>query len=72
MFGKRLKELRTENDVTQKQIAEILGCHQSMVTRWEKGECEPTESVIKKAAVYFDVTADYLIGLEDETGAKIK
>ena len=71
MFGKILKELRIENGVTQKTISEVLGCHQSMVTRWEKGECEPTESVIRKTAVYFGVTADYLIGLEDDTGTKI-
>lgn len=72
MFGVKLKELRIEKGLTQKQAAEILGCHQSMITRWERGECEPTESVIRTAAVYFDVTSDYLIGLEDETGTKIK
>ena len=43
-----------------------------MVARWEKGECEPTESIIKRAAIFFGVSADYLIGLEDETGAKIQ
>jgi len=42
-----------------------------MIARWEKGECEPTESVIRKTARFFEVTADYLIGLEDESGTKI-
>lgn len=70
MFGIKLKELRLEKNLTQKQLAIILDCNQSMITRWEKEECEPTETVIKKTAVYFDVSADYLLGLEDETGAK--
>ena len=65
MFGIRLKELRLENKLTQKQLSVILLCDQSMITRWEKLECEPTESVIRRAAQYFDVSADYLLGLKD-------
>ncbi len=71
MFGVRLRELRIENGYTQKQIAEMLGCHQSMVTRWEKNECEPTESVIRKTALLFDVSSDYLVGLEDDAGTVV-
>lgn len=37
-----------------------------MITRWEREECEPTESVIKRAAVFFNVSSDYLLGLEDD------
>lgn len=70
MYGKRLKELRTYQNLTQKQLALILQCNQSMITRWEKEECEPTESIIKRTAIFFDVTADYLLGLEDEDGHK--
>ena len=65
MFGIRLKELRLEKQLTQKQLATILQCNQSMITRWEKEECEPTESVIRRAALYFGVSADYLIGLKE-------
>ena len=70
MYGKRLKELRTYQNLTQKQLALILQCNQSMITRWEKEECEPTEGIIKRTAIFFDVTADYLLGLEDEDGHK--
>ena len=65
MFGSRLKELRLEHKLTQKELAKILLCNQSMITRWEKEECEPTESVIRRTAVYFDVSADFLIGLKE-------
>ena len=71
MFGKKLKELRQEKGLTQSQLATILDCNQSMITRWEKQECEPTESVIRKVSVYFNISADYLIGLEDDAGVKI-
>ena len=65
MFGSRLKELRLEKQLTQKELAKILLCDQSMITRWEHEECEPTESVIRRTAIYFSVSADFLIGLKD-------
>ena len=71
MFDIRLKELRLEKGLTQKELAQVIQCDQSMIARWEKGECEPTESVIRHTARFFEVTADYLIGLEDESGTKI-
>ena len=65
MIGERIKELRIEKGITQKQLAEILGCSQSMVTRWEKGECDATGEIIKKLALYFNVSADYLLEITD-------
>lgn len=65
MFDKRLKELRLQNGYTQKNLADLVGCDQSMIARWEKGECEPTASAIKNIALIFSVSADYLLGLED-------
>ena len=64
-FGERLKELRMEKGLSQKALAEQLGCNQSMVSFWENGVNEPTESSIKKAALFFEVSADYLLGLTD-------
>lgn len=70
MFGEKLRELRKEKGLTQKKLAFYLDCDQSMITRWEKNECEPTESAIRRTAIFFDVSADYLLGLEDESGGK--
>ena len=64
MYGKIIKELRQENNLTQKQLAEKLGCNQSMIARYEKEECEPIESIIVKTARLFNITSDYLLGLE--------
>lgn len=70
MFGIKLKELRLEKELTQKMLADVLHCNQSMIARWEKCECEPTESIIRRTAQFFQVTADYLLGLENEDGTK--
>ncbi len=62
MISARINELRKENHLTQKQLAEKVGCNQSMIARWEKGECEPTAGAILKLAEVFGCSTDYLLG----------
>lgn len=62
MFGKIIRKLRHDAQLNQQQLADILGVTQSAVTRYERGVMEPTADVISKAADYFNVSADYLIG----------
>lgn len=71
-FGEKLKELRAEKELTQKELAKILNVRNTTVSAWEKDIAEPPYETLKKIAVLFDITSDYLLGLEDETGAKIK
>lgn len=66
MFGIKLKELRKERGLSQEALAEILGYDQSMISFWEREINEPTESAIKKVAQFFEVSADYLLGLIDD------
>ncbi len=70
MFGVRLKELREEKELSQQELAEQIGYNQSMISFWERGVNEPTESAIRKISMFFGVSADYLIGLEREDGTK--
>ncbi|MBD5086077.1 MAG: helix-turn-helix transcriptional regulator [Clostridiales bacterium] len=72
MYGKKIKELRKEQNITQKALAKVLDCNQSMISQWENGICEPTENYIRKTAIFFDVTSDYLLGLEELDGRKIE
>ena len=65
MFGKRLKDLRQERGMTQKELSAKINCDQSMITRWESGENEPTASYIIKIAEVFETTADFLLGISD-------
>lgn len=69
-INEKIKELRTEKGLTQKELSKVLGIGQSTISEWEKGIYEPTASAIKMLAIYFNVTADYLLGLEDESGGK--
>ena len=65
MVGQRLKELRTEKKLTQKQLAEILNTNNSSICDWECGRTEPSIDYIVAICKFFDVTSDYLLGLED-------
>lgn len=65
-FAERIKELRKEQGLSQKALAERLGCTQSMISFWENGVNEPTESSIRKVALFFNVSADFLLGLSDD------
>jgi transcriptional regulator with XRE-family HTH domain len=71
IFEIRLKELRTEKGLTQKDLARILQTTDDSIFSWEKGRSQPSIDTLRKMCIYFDVSADYLLGLEDETGAKI-
>ena len=64
-FGEILKNLRTEKKIKQDELAKILGCSQSTLTRWEKGECEPTAPYIIAVSEYFSVSADYILGIKE-------
>ena len=64
-FGERLKELRLERGITQKELANEIGNAQSAIVYWEANKQEPTISALKKLCNYFGVSADYLIGLKD-------
>ena len=70
IFEKRLKELRTYKGITQKELAKIIATPDDSVFSWEKGRSQPSIEVIRKLCNYFEVSADYLLGLEDESGAK--
>ena len=64
-FNEKLKELRKERQLLQKQLAAELGFTQACIAKWETGNREPSLNDLIKIAQYFGVTTDYLLGLED-------
>jgi len=62
-FSKRLKELRKENRISQKKLAVVLNVSPATISRYEQETISPTEENIVKTAMYFNVSADYLLGL---------
>lgn len=69
-FSSRISESIKQSGYTQKQIAQILNISESNITNWKKGENLPSVDILYKLCVLLDESADYLLGLEDETGKK--
>lgn len=62
MAYKRIRNLREDNDLTQKQIAEYLMCDQSLYSKYERGERDIPLDFLIKLADYYNVNMDYLVG----------
>ena len=58
----RMKELRTERNLSQKKTAAELGIGITTYCRYELGEREPGASLLNQMADYYDVSVDYLLG----------
>ncbi|MDE7070405.1 MAG: helix-turn-helix domain-containing protein [Clostridia bacterium] len=64
-FIKRLKELRTENGLTQAQLAKATKISTTAISYWENGERIPNAKAVVILARFFEVTTDYLLGESD-------
>ena len=65
MFSRRIKQLRNEKKITQKDVATFLGITDRAYQYYEYGSREPNIGVAAKLADYFQVSTDYLLGLTD-------
>lgn len=64
--GERIRLLRTQRDKSQKELANDLGYKTyTTVSKWEADKTLPPANELKKLAIYFEVSTDYLLGLED-------
>ena len=61
----RIKELRLENNLSQQSLAKEINVSQKAIDFWEKGINEPKASYVIKLAKFFNVSADYLLGLTE-------
>lgn len=66
IFAKRLREIRVENELTQKQLAELLQTTDDSIYSWEKGRSQPSIETLRKICVTLNVSADYLIGVKTD------
>jgi transcriptional regulator with XRE-family HTH domain len=64
-FGEKLKEMRTEKKLSQKELAKALEVDQRSISNWETGFRQPDYNTLIRISKYFNVTTDYLLGLED-------
>ena len=62
-FGKKLKELRLEKGLSQKELGKIFNVCNQTVSFWETGSREPDFDTLKNLAAIFDVTINDFLGL---------
>ncbi len=63
-IGETIKNLRREKNITQEELATMLGVTYQSVSRWENGACYPDMELLPELAAFFDVTVDKLIGAD--------
>ena len=68
--GNVIYELRKERNISQQKLADAMGISQATIAKIEVNRNEATAATIRKLATFFDVSADYLLGLEDDFGAR--
>ena len=68
LLQQRIFELRTEKGITQKDLAKEIGVSMSAISFWESGINEPKASYVVKLSNFFGVSAEYILGMEDEFG----
>lgn len=69
-IGNVIYELRKERNISQQKLADAMGISQATIAKIEVNRNEATAATIRKLATFFDVSADYLLGLEDDFGAR--
>lgn len=63
-MNKRLRELRKETKLTQRDVAKFIGVSKSTYSNYEQGIREPSYDILIQICKFYGVTLDYLIGLE--------
>lgn len=66
-FGKRLRLLRKEKELTQKGLGEKMGITEQAISHYEKDKRNPDTEMVKKIAKHFNVSVDYLLGESKES-----
>mgnify|MGYP002675788689 FL=1 len=62
----RIRDLREDRDLMQKDLAAYLKCTQVCYSNYETGKRDIPTDVLKALAVYYDTSVDYILGLTDE------
>ena len=62
----RLRDLREDNDLSQKELAKIIGMSQTGYSKYETGENDIPTGILIALARFYDVSVDYLLGETNE------
>ena len=64
-IGIKIKELRIEKGLSQRELGEKLGFSNQTISFWESGKREPSLDYVKQLADFFKVSADFLLGMSE-------
>jgi len=64
-FAERLKELRLEKELSQRQLAKLVNLSHHAISQWESESRIPNAEAVVILAKFFGVTTDYILGLTD-------
>ena len=62
---RRIRDLREDADLTQKQMADVLHCSQQVYSNYELGQRDIPTAILIALAKYHNTTTDYILGLTD-------
>ncbi len=71
MYGKRIRECRIRQGLTQQQLAENLGITQKTVSKYETEFLDLSTEMLIRISKYFKESSDYILGMETEDGRKL-
>ncbi len=66
MLSEKIKTLRTSHGINQIELAKNIGVTKQCVSNWENDNIQPSIDMLVKLALFFNVSTDYLLGLETE------
>ncbi len=66
MHFQRIEDLRIDNDYTQQQVAEFLGCQREVYRRYEKGTRQIPVDYLIKLSQFYNVSVDYIVNLTSQ------
>lgn len=66
MIYRRLRDMREDKDLRQREIAEILNISQTTYSRYESGELDIPSAALIKLADFYGVSVDYILGRTDK------
>jgi len=67
---KRIRDLREDRDLTQREMAKNLNCSQQVYSNYELGQRDIPTDILIKLSVFYDVSVDYILGISDNPKKK--
>lgn len=66
MIYRRIRDLREDNDLTQKELAKMLNCSQQVYSNYELGQRDIPTDILIKLSAFYKVSVDYILGVSDD------